>query len=294
QQIMNGYYEILLRQYLLKTFTEQRDVSFFRRDFLQSRFDVGNAAEVEVIKATVDFNGDQFAVTNQEAEVAKAKVNLNQLIARDVNIDFSIDTTISLNQNFTYDQLVSDMLAHNKDLQLTEQNVQLASLDVKRSNAAYYPMVALNGGYNFLKSKSEAGFVSANQNQSIYYGATLSWNLFDGLNSRREKQNAVITQKNSELQKEDVQLQLTSYLKQLFLDYQNNIGLIDLERKNLTYAEKNLDIAQESFKLGVTSDLELREVQKNLVDAKVRLSGAAYRAKLQEAALMRMTGKLVQ
>jgi outer membrane protein TolC len=62
----------------------------------------------------------------------------------------------------------------------------------------------------------------------------------------------------------------------------------------MVLAAKNMDIAKESFKVGSISSLQLREIQKNLLDADTRLVTAEYRTKLTETELLLIGGKLLQ
>lgn len=292
--IIATYYDVLLEQYLLSALNEQREISLFRKELLDTRLSVGSASKIELLKATVDLNADQTAVIQQEAEVQKIKVRLNQLLARDVNIDFSVDTTVQWNATLVYDQLRQDLLAHNSDLLISNQYLRLAALNMKQTTAKRYPEIGVITGYDFLQSSSESGFVSSNRTNGFYYGLTASINIFDGFNVNRQHQNDKINLATSQLEVEQTQLSLESELKRIYLDYQNNLRLVDLEKSNLKYAEENLTIAQESYQIGRLSDLELREIQKNLVDAKVRLAEATFRAKIQETDLMRITGNLLE
>ncbi|HUM46822.1 MAG TPA: TolC family protein [Chitinophagales bacterium] len=292
--IIAAYYDVLLEQYLLSALNEQREISLFRKELLDTRLSVGSASKIELLKATVDLNADQTAVIQQEAEVQKIKVRLNQLLARDVNIDFSVDTTVQWNATLVYDQLRQDLLAHNSDLLISNQYLRLAALNMKQTTAKRYPEIGVITGYDFLQSSSESGFVSSNRTNGFYYGLTASINIFDGFNVNRQHQNDKINLATSQLEVEQTQLSLESELKRIYLDYQNNLRLVDLEKSNLKYAEENLTIAQESYQIGRLSDLELREIQKNLVDAKVRLAEATFRAKIQETDLMRITGNLLK
>lgn len=292
--IIAAYYDVLLEQYLLSALNEQREISLFRKELLDTRLSVGSASKIELLKATVDLNADQTAVIQQEAEVQKIKVRLNQLLARDVNIDFSVDTTVQWNATLVYDQLRQDLLAHNSDLLISNQYLRLAALNMKQTTAKRYPEIGVITGYDFLQSSSESGFVSSNRTNGFYYGLTASINIFDGFNVNRQHQNDKINLATSQLEVEQTQLSLESELKRIYLDYQNNLRLVDLEKSNLKYAEENLTIAQESYQIGRLSDLELREIQKNLVDAKVRLAEAMFRAKIQETDLMRITGNLLK
>ena len=292
--IMAAYYDVLLEQSLLSALNEQKDISLFRKELLDTRLAVGSASKIEVLKAMVDLNADQTAVIQQEAEVQKIKVRLNQLLGRDVNTEFTVDTTVSRNTLFAYDQLHHDLLEHNSALLISSQYVALASLNRKQTAAQHYPVIGINTGYDFLRSTSESGFVSSNRTNGLYYGLTASINIFDGFNINRQHQNDKINIATSQLELEQTQLSLESELKRIYLDYQNNLRLIDLEQSNLQYAEENLSIAQDSYQVGRLSDLELREIQKNLVDAKVRLAEAQFKSKLQETDLLRITGNLVK
>ena len=292
--IMAAYYDVLREQSLLLALKERRDISLFRKEILNTRFSVGSSSKIEVLKATVDLNADETAVIQQEASVQSIKVRLNQLLARDVNIEFTVDTTLTNNPALVYEQLRQDLLAHNSALLIANQYKELAALNMKQTSARRYPVVGFNTGYDVLQSSSESGFVTSNRTNGLYYGLTASINIFDGFNVNRQHQNDKINMATSQLAAEQTQLSMESELKRIFLQYQNDLQLVELERNNLQYAEENLSIGQESYKIGRLSDLELREIQQNLSDAKVRLTEAVFRAKLEEADLLRITGNLIK
>jgi outer membrane protein TolC len=292
--IMVAYYTILRDQYLLNALNEQLTISSFRKEITEVRFSVGSASKIEVLKATVDFNGDETSMLQQQAQLQKSKVQLNELLSRDVSSDFSVDTTIQQQSTLTYDKLREDLLMGNLDLKLSDQYVKLADLNVKQTNSLRYPSLTFSTGYDVLRSKSESGFLLSNNNSSFYYGLTAGFNIFDGFNISRQHQNDKISLTTTQLQKEQTMLSLQSQLKQMYLDYENNLKLLGLEEQNLKYAQENLNIASESYRIGQLSDLELREIQKNLIDAKFRLADALYTSKMQETDLMRITGNLVK
>jgi outer membrane protein TolC len=292
--IMVAYYTILRDQYLLNALNEQLTISSFRKEITEVRFSVGSASKIEVLKATVDFNGDETSMLQQQAQLQKSKVQLNELLSRDVSSDFSVDTTIQQQPTLTYDKLREDLLMGNLDLKLSDQYVKLADLNVKQTNSLRYPSLTFSTGYDVLRSKSESGFLLSNNNSSFYYGLTAGFNIFDGFNISRQHQNDKISLTTTQLQKEQTMLSLQSQLKQMYLDYENNLKLLGLEEQNLKYAQENLNIASESYRIGQLSDLELREIQKNLIDAKFRLADALYTSKMQETDLMRITGNLVK
>jgi outer membrane protein TolC len=77
------------------------------------------------------------------------------------------------------------------------------------------------------------------------------------------------------------------------MNYQNSIDLITLERENLGVARENAEIALERYRLGNSNALELREAQRNAVEAETRMIDAIYNTKIAEIELMRLSGQVV-
>jgi outer membrane protein TolC len=79
----------------------------------------------------------------------------------------------------------------------------------------------------------------------------------------------------------------------IFYAYENNIRLLRIEEQNLEVARENLDIAIERYKLGSLAGLELREVQKSLLEAEERLISVKYQTKIAEISLLQISGKIM-
>jgi outer membrane protein TolC len=92
---------------------------------------------------------------------------------------------------------------------------------------------------------------------------------------------------------QQVEQSVKADLLTLYYAYQNNLNLIRLEEQNLSVARENLEIALERYKLGDLSGLDLREVQKSLLDAEERLILVRYQTKVAEISLMQIAGKIM-
>lgn len=82
-------------------------------------------------------------------------------------------------------------------------------------------------------------------------------------------------------------------LLRIYHAYGNNLRLIRLEEQNMLTAAENLEIALERYKLGSLSGIELREVQKSLLDAKESLLSIQYQTKLAEVSLQLIAGQIM-
>jgi len=125
------------------------------------------------------------------------------------------------------------------------------------------------------------------------YGVTLGIDLFDGFNRKREKANARIEMENRQYQYREIEQEVKADLLTIFYGYENNLRLLRLEEQNLEVARENLEIALERYKLGSLTGLELREVQKSLLDAEERLISVKYQAKIAEISLLQISGKIM-
>src|SRR6185503_9515975 len=77
-------------------------------------------------------------------------------------------------------------------------------------------------------------------------------------------------------------------------DYELQIKSLELEESNISLAKENVDIILETYRLGSSTYLQLREAQKSLEDAHNRLIAARYNTKIAETELLRLKGELVK
>ena len=152
-------------------------------------------------------------------------------------------------------------------------------------------MCIRDSGYNATWNGS--GTIDLGQRLGLNYGITVGLNLFDGMNRRREQRNARIDIDNQQLQIEDTRLALQSDMSNLWMAYQNNLDLWELEKQNVVAAQDYYSIAIDRYKLHELSGIELREAQNSLLEAEERLSIAEYSIKICEISLLQLSGQLL-
>jgi outer membrane protein TolC len=118
-------------------------------------------------------------------------------------------------------------------------------------------------------------------------------NLFDGFNRKRERTNAMIEVENRMFRSQEIEQNIKAELLTVFYAYENNLRLVNLEEENLEVARENLEIAMERYRLGVLAGIELREVQKSLLDAEERLIAVKFQTKLAEISLLQIAGRIM-
>ncbi|MEI7500816.1 MAG: TolC family protein [Bacteroidota bacterium] len=293
-KIIGGYYDIIRQERVYRILAQQVEISVFRLELAKMRFETGTGSEMEYLKARVELNADVAALSNQRTLYENSKTNLNDLLSRDVNAKFEVKDTIVVSHVLQYDSLRLSMELANKNLLLVIRNKQVGQLELKTERANQWPTLEFNANYNYYRSETEANFIQYNRNFGPSFGLSLNMKLFDGLNLNRQYKNAAISLKTNEFEIKQLQNRLEAYLAKIYNDYRNQLEMIGFEKENLLLAERNMNIARDSYAIGAISSLQLREVQNDLLDAGTRLITAEFKAKLTETELMLLSGHLIQ
>ncbi len=290
------YYNLVQQKQLLNNLKFAVELSRERVRIDEERFLLGSGSKLQLLQAEVFLNADSSRMGRQEEVVRASRVRLNELMAME-NLRYNLrlsDTIIPLNDIMIYETLEASALRNNTALRASAKNQQISAYDKRLVASQAYPWVSLNTGYGYNYSTFQAGTFSDQQAYGMNYSVTLGFNVFDGFNRRRQISNATIENENARLAYEETEKAVMSDLITIYNEYLNNFRLLDLEEQNLDVAYETLDIAMERYRLGALSGIELREVQKNLLEAEERLLSIQYRTKLAEISLLQIAGRVLE
>ncbi len=293
-QIAKEFYTVALEQIRLGLLQENIGLSEDRLEIAKNKYEFGKASKMEYLQAQVDLNRDKSNYMIQQENLAAAKTALNELLGREVTLNFYVVFDPKLNTDLDYQELRTAMENSNPELTAAQYEMNAFRLVQKELFGERVPEIGVNLGYNYAKSEAQAGFLLSRQSSGLTYGVSATWNLFDGFNLNRRVQNAKISAENSELNYDAIKLSLERELYSIFISYQNNIQLRNMEEANREVARENNEIAIERYQVGNSSPLELREAQINLLEANLRFLNAAYSIKTGEIDLLMLAGLLMQ
>lgn len=293
--IVSGYYSYILQVQLMNNLKYALTLSRERLRIDEDRYLLGSGSKLEVLQSRVYVNSDSSNLSRQNEVIRSAQIRLNEMMAVDnLSNEFSSrDTSIDVNPSLLYDKLLEETLINNTNLLIAGKNKIISDYDYKLIISRSYPYLNFSGGYSYNLNTNNS---SANKSQitnGMNYGLTLGVNLFDGNNQRRSIKNSSIDRESKDLRYREVEQGIKADLLTIFSAYSNNLRLIALEDQNFQTAKENLDIALERYKLGSLSGIDLREVQKSLLDARERLISAHYQTKLAEVSLQLISGNIM-
>ncbi|MHA7131268.1 TolC family protein [Algoriphagus namhaensis] len=290
--ISSSYYRLVLELQRYQVLERTLELSQSRLDIAQAQYELGGAGRRDFLTAEVDYYSDLTLLKAQEQVIKNARVDLNQLLALEADAAFAVKDTILIGEDLNLLELQENAFLENKQLLIIQRQENVAYLQEKELRAQRLPVLNLNGSYNNNTFNSDAGFLVQNQRQGFNFGGNVTLNLFSGLTLNRRIQAAKVQRKITDYALNQYEVQLEADIQRAFNTYETNKALLEIEKKNYAVAKENTDLALERFRLGISSYLEFRDAQVNLLSAENRLITSIFNIKEQEIELMRLSGKI--
>ncbi|MGF7076306.1 TolC family protein [Mucilaginibacter sp. 3215] len=290
--VIDTYYNLISQNEQIKALKGAIDISRTQLRIANDKFAVGRASRLEVLNAQVNLNTDTGNLVIQYQQFKTTKIQLNQLLIRDLQTDFSVADTIIVDEKLALADVLNNAQLQNPAILSSQINQRLAEINLKQVRATRYPQVGLTSGYTFTNSKTPAGFTLSQNVHGFNYGLTASINIFNGFNQNRREKNAKIQIDNAGIAAKQTKLDIESQINSLFVAYLSGLDLVKLEEANVNLNKKNLDITLDKYKLGNITPLEVREAQRNYLDAQSKFFAAQYQSKQAEIMLKQITNSI--
>tara|TARA_B100000809_G_scaffold261450_1_gene310381 strand:+ start:16002 stop:17369 length:1368 start_codon:yes stop_codon:yes gene_type:complete len=171
-----------------------------------------------------------------------------------------------------------DVISERIDYQLLEATNHLQEIDIKNKRAAYYPTLNLSAGYTYFSSSDKWSFKD-NQNKIIYTAVTFTIPIFSGGYRKSQVSKAKIRSTITSLEKKEAKLSMTIEIQNLELKLSEEYKTIQVATSTGETAKKSYEIAVETAKRGLISQLDLRRISNDYNRAEINLYNSIYNYK---------------
>jgi outer membrane protein len=290
--VMTTYYDLVNQQKQIKALKGVIDISRQQIRYAQNRFEAGKVARLDVYNAQVALNTDTASLIGQQQQFKASKIELNRLLSRDPNAEFNVADTILVDEKITLGNVLEQAQLQNPTLLSAAINRRLSDINLKQVRSTRYPLLGVSTGYQFNNSKNPAGFARAQNSKGLTYGLTASINIFDGFNQWRRERNAKLQIDNAQINIARTRRDVEAQISTLYSSYLSGMELIKTGRSNVDLARKSLQISLDKYKLGTITPLEIREAQRNYLNATLIFYDAEFQSKVAEITLKQIAGKI--
>jgi outer membrane protein TolC len=295
QAIILGYYYALLEKERLKVLEEVKDLSGDRYNYEMLRKELGTAVTFEVLQAKNSFLSDSTNYLLQELNVKNAFLRLNLLLGEPPEVQFMLVDSFMVNiQQYDLNALMKTTLSNNTNLKNQYINQEILKKNIGLAKSDLWPSLSMRAGADFTQGWYDWEKNEADTYLYDYYGNfTLSFNLFNGGNTRRAIQTAQINEQIGLLEIQELEQTLANLLVNQYELYRIRKQLLEVAEVNLESAKLNLEIASEKYRNGTINSFNFRDVQLIFLNASSRKLNAIYDLIDSQTELLRLTGGII-
>jgi len=242
-------------------------------DRAQALFEAGRGPKSDYYAAQVNLANDEISVAQQRAKLDLARNALNITLGQPAEepTEAQPPDLAARPASVEANQADEQAIKGRPGLAALRKQIDSSGMATTLAKGDYYP--ALNATLSY--QRGPAGFSNVFDAPWNDYTATgslnLQWNLFNGFSTD------VAVQK-SELAESTARVNLIKSERQVTQDTETAVRNLSVNLESLTLAEKanqaatlGLQLAQERFKAGAASNLEVRDAQLKLTSAELNL-----------------------
>lgn len=290
--VMRQYYMLISLHNQKELAEELMELSQLRYKEAMDKAEIGSASKLEMRLAKIDLNADSSNLIRQEESLRVAYIEMNRLMNCDLNWDGYVTDSIEVQELLHKDELMQWAEEHNVTIQLARSGVRLSDEDYRLAQSTRYPTIDFSAGYNINATDAPNFQGNFRNSHGTNWGFSLGINIFNGLETNRKVRNAKLDQSISQTSLQDTELTIKSDLDKLYLNYINNLQLIDFEHENADVARLNLEAAMLRYRIGDLSGIDFRNIQQQYLSAVNRKINVLYQAKVSEVMLLVLAGLL--
>lgn len=253
----------------------------------ETMYNIGTVAQIDVFRSKVNLDRSKINLINHNLTIENAKRNLALILGRDIQPLLEVQTEVPLDVNYdiSLEKLMNKGLNDNPDIKRFEELVQGSELGVKIAKAARYPSLSYSVNYSRNNSDLERLYTNISKNYSLRLGLTISYNIFDGFqtksNIRQAENNLRLNEENMKDTKRNYQSTVMNYYQQLMAFKEK----IEINKEMILAAEEDLRMANERYRVGSGTLIETIDAQVQLTSARYTLLELQYDALISEAFL---------
>lgn len=217
-----------------------------------------------------------MAVSQANAALTSARNNtktINSALGNSVGTmgNFNVITPLFVNTQLeSLEFFYKHTMTNSHALQKMELFRKLSLQAVKMERSNFFPTIAAIGGatlWNYQLSDQLPRWV---------VGATMTWNLFDGLTREHNYKAAKLNQQRVEVLQDKALIDIKTLVEKLYNQTQSALEMVKAYGSTIEFAMQYLRAKQLAFNEGMATSVELVDAELNLSKAKVERMAAAY------------------
>ena len=297
---LSAYYAAVGAEETLRSAKENLTLSHSRRTVVQQKYEAGAATRLDYLNANLDDASDSAALLSAETELRSALRALDAVLGGGVvSMEYALEDSIVVDLHPTWEtsegaaQVKQESLSRSASIQSAIAAKKTASLKRDNANANLYPEVNVHGSWNMGASAADKGNPAESDDQYFKVGASLNWNLFNGLADQASSEMAKIEERTAMLQEAEARLAVETDIADAMDRHLRALDALVVAQSNQELAEETVTIAEERLKAGSITSYEFRETQNKWNAAQKAVVLAKIEARVAELRVRLLSGEIL-
>lgn len=275
-------YYTLLRAIRLREVTQEQvklNEEQLRRS--ESMFQIGSVAKVDVLQARANLGQVRITLLNQDKSVRQSQATLNNALGEDVNrlievVDPIGDAPLAYTVPPSPADAMKTVETNNPDVLAKTTAINTARISKTIAKGTLWPTVTGSLAYSRAGGLLQYVYGHFGQNWNVAAGLNISIPIMNGTQNWAQIQQAQINLISAEETLEQTRRTTALTIKRALLDMETTRQVIELSNENIVAAEEGLRLAEERYRVGSGTLLDVFNAQLTVAQAKNNLVGARY------------------
>lgn len=292
--VITKYSALVATTQFLKQADSAKVLATQRYEIERNRVEAGTSSGVELRQAEIDKYDAELVVLRNRMELGNLMSELNTMLGRDPATTFAVGDSMSMPDLPPQAQAQADIDRTNPDVLAAQHALAEASAHVHEATSMFMPRIAVQGAYQVTRNTSDAGFLLQNRSNGAYFGATLQWNLFNGMSDVYDRQLARLDEERARISIDAIRNDLRGQIDRAYRSHAALQEQRSIQQASLVAAQRNAGVALEKLRIGTVTPLEVRQSLLSYLQAAEGAARLAYQDRLVHVEILRLQGALVR
>jgi len=289
--VISSYYGVLRAQKMKDLSKESLDLANSHLEQVKAMYSAGISTKADVLRSEVQAANSEQTLTKAGNALELSKGAFNNILGRGLDEQVELAEKEFANESValkSYAELTD--LAFNKrpDWLSFELGKKISEKNLSIAYGGYFPAISLTGKYGNSKMDYPT-YLKTNQNTWAIM-ASASWTLFDGLSTQSRIAEADANLRSLAANENKIRSAILLEIKDANLNLKSALEVVISAKKAVDSAVENYQIAEQKYKSGAGSNLEVIDAQVALTQAKTSLYEAQFDVQTVKAKLNKVIG----
>ncbi|QAR33074.1 TolC family protein [Geovibrio thiophilus] len=234
----------------------------------QLNYEVGISPKNEVLRVEAELASQRQALLQAQSTENTAVFELERLVNENIPADETYqDFAVPANQEMNSLSLFDSLKANRSELKYVRELVKAQNYTADATRRGGLPSVSVSASYNSYGDDAKPADRETSYDDEVIFGASATWSIFDG-NARR---STAAAEKAYAMSLKHQELKTTAQMK---YQLENALEQYSLATGSLTVAEKEVESAEENYRITENQYKQRVATATDLLDARVMLTRA--------------------